>query len=263
MPSKARSTGAIEKGRNGEVTDGRVLAGTLREVLRLRFPPVALAFVTEPPPGMEEFSGEVPSTCALWRRAEEGVFFASADAHYNCLVGAHAMGFSLPDALSEQLMQLVETMREVGYIDPAEVPNIPTVAGEKSGIVYGPLESFPLPADVVLVWVSPDAAMLLEESTGGSHWEADRVGIPTFGRPSCAAIGAALQRGEPALSLGCSGMRLFTGIDSDLQLAVLPRPALAHLAERVATITAANAKMREYYERRLEAVAGRSSGGRR
>lgn len=156
-------------------------------------------------------------------------------------------------------MELVGTMTGMGYISQDEVANIPTVPGEKSGIVYGPLESFPLPPDAVLLWVSPAEAMLLDESNGGSRWTADRVGVPAFGRPSCAAIGAALERGGPTLSLGCSGMRLFTGVDAGLQLAVLPRPALAGLVESLAAVTAANAQMRTYYEGRLEALAGRAS----
>jgi uncharacterized protein (DUF169 family) len=243
MQSRATSTG----GADVPPVRGAELAAGLREILDLRFRPTALAFVSACPDGVEEFVGEVPSACTFWRRAEERVFFAPAEAHMNCPIGAMTMGFSMSEQQQEQLMQLVGQMGEIGYVDPDEAANIPSVPGEKSGIVYGPLDEFPVEPDVVLAWVTGHGAMMLDEATGASRWTPEQAGLMTFGRPSCAAIAVALRTDGPAFSVGCSGMRIFTGIDPNLNLAVLPRAVLADLPERLVATARANEQMAELY----------------
>jgi uncharacterized protein (DUF169 family) len=231
----------------GVALDTVGLADALRETLALRHPPVALAFVHEAPPGIEEFDGAVPSACTFWRACETRVFFAPAEAHYNCPIGALTMGFTLAEPQMEHLMAVVGQMGEIGYVSADEAGSIPSVPGEKHGIVYGPLAEFPLVPDTVLVWVSGQGAMLLDEATGASRWTPELAGTASFGRPSCAAIAVAAQRGKPTFSVGCSGMRTYTGVDADLHLAVLPGPALADLRSRLERTAAANAQMLDYY----------------
>ena len=136
MPNKAFSTGAADD----QPFDRRALATTLKSTLGLRLPPVALSFVEARPTDIAEFTEAVPSACTLWRRAEAGVFFASAAAHANCPIGVLTMGFTMSDDQKKTLMDLVGQIGTLGYIDPAEAANIPSVPGDKSGIVYGPLE---------------------------------------------------------------------------------------------------------------------------
>jgi uncharacterized protein (DUF169 family) len=243
MPNKAFSTGAADD----QQLDRRALATTLKRTLGLRLPPVALSFVAERPNDVREFTDGVPSACTFWRRAEEGVFFASAEAHFNCPIGAMTMGFNMSDELKQTLMGLVGQIGTMGYIDPAEAANIPSVPGDKSGIVYGPLESFPVTPDVVLLWASGNAAMLLAEATQSGNWTAGHRGTATFGRPSCAAIPVAVLNETPTFSLGCMGMRTFTAVEPELQLAVLPRATLFTLQERLDKIAAVNAQMAVYY----------------
>jgi hypothetical protein len=88
--------------------------------------------------------------------------------------------------------------------------------------------------------------MLLQEAAGGARWS-DQPGIPTFGRPSCAAIPAAIQRNTATQSLGCMGMRVFTEIAQDRLLAVLPGARLADLPEALERIARANSKMSQHY----------------
>jgi uncharacterized protein (DUF169 family) len=234
---------------------GAQLAEALRDTLDLRFRPVALAFVTERPADVGEFEGEVPSACTFWRRAEEGVFFAPAEAHMNCPIGAMTMGFAMTEQQQGDLMQLVGQMGEIGYVDPAEAANIPSVPGEKSGVVYGPLDEFPVEPDVVLAWVTGRGAMMLDEATGASRWTPEQAGVMTFGRPSCAAIAVAVRSSGPAFSVGCSGMRIFTGIDPNLNLAVLPRAILGDLEERLAVTAQANERMSELYNAQKQRFA--------
>jgi uncharacterized protein (DUF169 family) len=228
------------------MTDCPGLSEQLVNTLSLATAPVGLRFVAEPPAGMPQFHGEVPSACTFWRRAEEGAFYADAPSHFNCLVGTHTMGLPMPEEKGAELMALIGQMAENEYFDPAEVPHVPTVATPKSGIVYGPLASFEDAPDAVLLWVTPYQSMLLQEAAGTARW-GEQSGIPTFGRPSCAAIPAALQRGSATQSLGCMGMRVFTEVAQDRLLSVLPRQALEDLPAGLERIAQANQKMTQHY----------------
>jgi uncharacterized protein (DUF169 family) len=88
--------------------------------------------------------------------------------------------------------------------------------------------------------------MLLAEATRGSDWTPEQSRTPTFGRP-CAAIALAVQRQAATLSVGCTGMRTFTGIDADLEMAVLPRAVLGDLPQRLEAKACANAQIAELY----------------
>ena len=246
MQSRATSTGTV---------DVVELARALRETVELRYTPVALAFATERPDGIADAGDEVPSACTFWRHAEERVFYAPAEAHMNCPIGAMTMGFPMSELQQEQLMGLVGQMGEVGYVDPEEAANIPSVPGDKSGIVYGPLEGFPLEPDVVLAWVTGRGAMMLDEATGASRWTPEQTGLMTFGRPSCAAVAVAVRTAKPSFSVGCSGMRIFTGIDPDLNLAILPHEILAELPERLDATRRANEQMATFYTAQKERFA--------
>ncbi|MFI5266806.1 MAG: DUF169 domain-containing protein [Chloroflexota bacterium] len=228
------------------MTDCRALSGLLVSSLGLATAPVGLRFVVEPPSGLPRFEGEVPSACTFWRRAERGSFYADAPSHFNCLIGAHTMGLPMPEEKGPELMALIGQMGENEYFDAAEVPHIPTDSSPKSGVVYGPLAEFEDAPDAVLVWVTPYQSMLLQEATGAARWS-EQSGIPTFGRPSCAAIPAALQRGSATQSLGCMGMRVFTEIAQDRMLGVLPRQQLAGLPAGLERVAQSNQKMTQHY----------------
>src|SRR3546814_13616676 len=77
-------------------------ADQLVRSLGLDLPPVAIAFMEQAPAGVAESVAIVPSACAFWREAERGVFFAAAERPFNCPVGAHVMGFDLPQPVSDE-----------------------------------------------------------------------------------------------------------------------------------------------------------------
>jgi uncharacterized protein (DUF169 family) len=231
------------------------LASELSGKLDLDTPPVALAFVDEQPAGVETLGAEGPSSCSFWRRAEQGVFYAPAEKHFNCAVGAMTMGFELPEPVMQNLMSTVETMCNAGYITPEEPRSMPSVKGGHSGIVYGPLADFPQAADLVVLWVTPRQAMLFNEAAGEVRWTGDsRMSI--FGRPACAALPVALSTSKPTLSLGCLGMRTFTEISSDRLLAVVPAAGLEEFVSRLDSTCAANATMGQAYDAMKAQFAG-------
>jgi len=229
-----------------EMTTTAELASLLVATLDLSTPPVALRFVPRPPEGVRQFDGEVPSACSFWRLAEQGMFYADAPAHFNCLIGTHTMGLPMPDEKGPELMALIGQMGQAQYFDAAEVPHVPTVSGNHSGILYGPLASFEDAPDAVLVWLTPYQSMLLQEAAGTARWS-EKAGIPTFGRPTCAAIPVAMSRAVATQSLGCLGMRTFTEVAQDRLLGVLPKQLLPELPEALERITSANQQMGQHY----------------
>ena len=232
----------------------RDMAVTLTETLELETGPIALALADAPPAGVEMFQGTVPSACSFWRRAESAVFYATAAQHFRCPVGAMVMGFEMPDDVKAELTGLVGAMIEGGYLSADEPPRIPTVSRKSAGVVYGPLQDFPIEPDAIVLWLTPRQAMLLSEASGASHWMGTTPAA-ALGRPACAAIPTALSRGNVAASLGCVGMRTYTEIADDRMLAVVPPGAVPQLAAKLTDLVAANRAMGEFHEARKAGAA--------
>ncbi len=204
------------------------LAESLQSRLKLCLPPIALTFVKEPPRDIPRTDAVVPSSCAFWRRAEEEIFYAPAEAHFNCALGAMVMGFQLPAAQMAKLEEDVKMMCGLSYVRGEEVERVPKVPTPSAGIVYGPLRRFPLEPDAVLLWGTPQQAMVLSECCGLINWAGAPTGI--LGRPGCGSIPAALAAGRAVQSFGCTGMRINTNISPELFLMVLPAAILNTLA---------------------------------
>lgn len=233
--------------------DRAATAARLTALLSLRYPPVALAFVDRPPKDIVQVSKPVPSACAFWRRAEQGTFYASAEQHYNCPIGSMVMGFALPATVSERLGGLVQSMCDARYLSMDEAAKIPNLGRNSVGIVYGPLRAFPLDAELVLIWVNVAQAMLYSEAAGRAAWTGAQMDIT--GRPGCAALPLALHSNQPGMSLGCVGMRTFTEISDDMNLAVIPGSALAGFVDALEGTVDSNATMRSYYSARKAAIS--------
>lgn len=217
--------------------------------LQLNRQPIALAFVQEPPEGIDKATERVPSSCAFWIRAEKGTFFASAEDHFNCPVGAMVMGFELPDPAKAELMNVVGRMCDCNYLSGDEVSSIPHVRNAKAGIVYGPLNNFPIEPDLLLFWTNPKQLMIFCEAAGISNWSVN-VGSTASGRPACAVIPLAIEKNQAAVSLGCMGMRTFTGVSDDLVLVAIPGRKASEFLDRLRITIEANASMQEFYESR-------------
>jgi uncharacterized protein (DUF169 family) len=226
--------------------DGRVdmdnvaRAQALTRELHLERTPVALAFVEGPPAGVPPLGESVPSACTFWRRAERSVFYAGATEHHECAVGAMTMGFELPAERQPEAQQLVGTMVELGYLSMEEVPHLPSVSKPHAGILYGPLEQFPVEPDVVLVIVPPRQAMVL---------------------PACAAVARTANQGDATLSLGCIGARTYVEVPDDHAVMVLAGPSLDQVVERLAPLNRANDALAEFHANRKRHFAEASTGG--
>lgn len=222
------------------------LVDLLKKDLGLELEPVALRRVEGPPPGVTVMKEELPSACTFWRRAEREVFYAGAQVHLGCPIGAMVMGFDLPPEKNEELMGLVKEMLSIFYIQEEEVARIPKFQKSHRGILYGPLAKFPSEPEVVLLWLTPAQAMILQEATGEINWSlGTEAGL--FGRPACAVLPKSLERNKPTMSLGCTGMRTFTEIAEDRMLLAVPAGFLSQLEKRLQKTVSANRRMKGLY----------------
>lgn len=225
------------------------LSNLLESQLGITDPPVAIAFVDEQPSGVPRTDSVMPSACAFWRQAEQGTFFAAAEDHFNCPLGAMVMGFSLPEQQMAQLQEEVGMMCGISYVREEEVPNVPKVSRASAGIVYGPLAGFPVEPDAVVLWCTPHQAMKMSECCGLINWAASPTGM--FGRPGCAAIPVALALASPSQSFGCVGMRTNTGVEENKLLMVVPQNMLSTLSSSLPQMSEIHRQMESHYQNRL------------
>ena len=225
----------------------------LEDLLGLTTPPVAVTFLATPPKNVVRVSAAGPSSCTYWKRAAEGqTFYTEAADQLNCPIGAYTHGVDLPAATQQELQGVVNTMVSLGYLRMEEVPSIPK-RDERFGVaVYAPLNAEAEPdvvPDVVLVCGNARQIMLLEEAAQA----ADVGGAGLMGRPTCAALPAAMQSQRGVASLGCIGNRVYTDMADDELYYVLPGKRLAAVVQKLAEIVNANCELEKYHRARVPA----------
>jgi uncharacterized protein (DUF169 family) len=222
----------------------------LAELLQLRVPPVAIAFVDTPPPDVRRVSAPEPAGCGYWRRAAEGeVFFTLADDHKRCPVGAHTHHVRLSSSEQDELMALVKTMVDLSYLKMQDVPKIAQRATPFQAAVYSPLTLAPITPDVVLVRGTPRQLMLLAEAAES----AGVSGAAPMGRPTCAVLPESINAARTAASFGCVGNRVYTGATDAEAYFAIPGQHLAALEVSLATIVRANQALEEFHQARAGA----------
>lgn len=229
------------------------LHAAMIDLLGLTLPPVGVAFRASPPAGIARVERPGPAGCAYWRDAAEGrVFYTEAADHFNCPVGAHTHGVTLPPERAAELQQVVGTMVGLQYIRMEEVSTLPRRAEPFGVAVYGPLKALPVDPDVVMVRGRPREIMLLAEAARAAGVGHDGA---TMGRPACAMIPEALRSGRGNTSLGCIGNRVYTGLgDAELYFTI-PGRALGDVVDRLAVIVHANRELERYHESRRASLA--------
>lgn len=225
------------------------LAARFRQIWPDRPAPVGWTRVNRIPDGVELADpARTVSACSLWRQGTERVVALGAD-HGACAMGRYTQGF-IDELPGDD--PTIGAMLEVEYIDPAEVPSIPHLAVGPVGAVYGPLADFPLDPAAVLVFATPEQAMILAEALGLMN--ADAAGLHVLGRPTCAAIPFAVDVETATGSVACTGARLFAGFDPGEMLVVIPAEQLGGLAERLEAAVRRNAAVAEVGRANLAAV---------
>jgi uncharacterized protein (DUF169 family) len=218
-----------------------------QQTLGLPLPAIGIAFRDAPPPGVPHAEA-APSSCSYWNRAAGGdLFWTDAADHQGCPIGAHTHGVEMSAARREDLMGLVGTMVQLGYIRLDEVPSIPHRKAPLRVAVYGPLSKMPSPPDLVLVRGTMAKLMVVIEAAQAAGIAPD---APAMGRPTCAALPQALDSRRPAMSLGCIGNRVYTGLAEGEGYVAIPGTALEAVSAKLGVLARANAELEKFHEAR-------------
>ena len=226
------------------------MSDIFQETLRLSLPAIGVAFRDSPPPGVPR--AEVgPASCSYWKRAALGeTFWTDAGHHQNCPIGAHTHGVPLSEEKQTELMGLVGTMVQLGYLRMEEVPAIPHRRAQLRVAVYAPLAAMPCPPDLVVVRGTTAQLMVLVEAAQAAGVAPD---APAMGRPTCAALPQALDSKRPAMSLGCIGARVYTGLADGEGYVALPASAIEAVTARLGILARANAELEKFHRARANA----------
>ena len=193
-----------------------------------------------------------PSGCSYWKRAADGAtFYTEASDHFGCPVGAYTHNIELPPERAKELGEVVGMMVNLGYLSSEEVPSIPRRVQRFRFAAYSPLTGAPAEPDVVLIRGNARQTMLLAEAA-----QAAGIGASSgiTGRPTCAAIPAAINSERANASLGCIGNRVYTDLADDELYFALPGKHLAAVTKKLATIVQANRELEKYHRARASHV---------
>jgi uncharacterized protein (DUF169 family) len=231
------------------MTDYRSIEQQLSSDVGLTRRPVAITFLDSPPSGVTPFAGTMPSGCSFWRLASEGRTFYTVPAdHYNCPIGSYTHNIQLPPERSKELEETLGFMAGIGYVRMEEVAGIPVLPRTPAAVVYAPLGDTPVDPDVVMFWGPAARVMLLHEAAISAGINRS---LTTLGRPTCMALPAALAHGL-AMSTGCVGNRVYTGLEEGELYVAVPGNDLEKLAGASRTISSANATLLEFHQMRRQ-----------
>lgn len=215
----------------------QTMADELARYLELDTPPVQISYLDSPPEGVPAHPGGVPSVCTFFAYGTQSAFVAPTAQHEDCEIGAFVMGIPPRGDLGTRLRGTIGSMQREGYLNPGEEAQVPHNAQAPRFVAYGPLGSLPFPPTGVLLFASPTAAMLVAEAAGSGP---DAKAVPMLGRPMC-SIMPVLNSGTPvAVSLGCTGSRIYTDLGFDKMVVGIRGDHLEGFVEKLGRIVQAN-----------------------
>ena len=214
----------------------------LQELLGLAVAPVAIAFISHVPAGIERIqrttpprtadgrTGAVAASCVFWIEGTQGVFATEAEDHGNCSVGSLTHGFKTMEEIAQNAD--VAALCETGWVTPEAVAKVAVVREKPTSIVYGPLRDMPVEPSVILLRLNGKQQMLLHDAWPSLRYE---------GKPQCHIIPIAKESGELAVSVGCMLSRVRTGMSNNEVTCAIPASRMSLLIERLRAARADNA----------------------
>jgi uncharacterized protein (DUF169 family) len=213
------------------------IARQLVDELHLETPPVQVTYLDRAPTGVPEHPGGVPSVCTFFAFGSRAPFYAGLPKHEDCEIGAFVLGVPPAGAVGARLMSTVGGMQNNGYLNPGEEAHIARNATPPNFVAYGPLGSLPMAPTGVLLFTNPYGAMLATEAAGSG---ADPWTMPVNGRPMCAIMPVLNQGASTAMSMGCTGSRIYTDLGIDKMVVGIRGDRLEEFSRRLARIVQAN-----------------------
>ncbi len=233
----------------GRLADARRI---LCEALELTSDPVQVSYLDRPPADVPARTTNAPSVCTFFADGRRRSFYADAPAHDDCEIGAFVYGRPAEGALGARLQKTIGWMEQIGYLAPGEAASIPRLRSAPAYAAYGPLGSIDAPPSVVLLFAAPKSLMWVVEAHRRA-WPTAPL-PPLLGRPMCAVVPTVVNDAPLAVSVGCAGSRVYTGM-SDHELVVAIRgDALEPFVRALETVRPANAEVTGENVRRKQAA---------
>lgn len=236
--------------------DVREMAQQLAESIHLSSPPIAVCFTDEVPEDVKNWSGRVPAGCRFWQEAATETFATSPDDHGLCSIGMFTHNLESTPAQDTDCGDSLRVFADLGYVREQDIPTIPVLKRRFAHVIYGPLDSAPLPPDVVLLFGKAGQMLILSEAS-----QQVEGGLPpAMGRPACAIIPQAFNTGRAALSLGCCGARAYLDVlTEEVALWAIPGTKLNLYVKRVVALAKANSILTTFHHlRRKDVKDGKS-----
>jgi uncharacterized protein (DUF169 family) len=228
------------------------LATTLAASLDLQQPPVAISFTDTIPAGIKSHYGRVPAGCKFWEDAAREAFATSAADHNLCAIGVYTHNLQSSPAQQTDLMDALKVFADLDYVRSEDLALIPVLGSKPGYVVYAPLASSPMPADVVLLFVDANQTLILTEATQ----QVENQNAPAMGRPACAIVPQVMNTGRAALSLGCCGARAYLDVlTNDVAIFAIPGAKLEAYTRRIEALAKANAVLANFHQIRRHAIA--------
>ena len=223
-------------------------AKQLQDLLDLKWRPISITFMKEPPAGIPRISKSAPSGCTYWKLAGEGqVFYTEASDHFGCTIGAYTHGIGLPSEQGKELEGMIDTMVGLNYLKMEEVASIPRREDAFDVAIYAPLAESPFEPDVVIVRGNAKQIMLLAEAINAAGLG---NGNGIMGRPTCAMIPAVLKSQQAVISFGCIGNRVYNELVDGELYAAIRGSQLSSVLEGVSAVELANRKLEDFHRNR-------------
>lgn len=229
----------------------------ITSALNLNLTPTAIAFANDLPDDIPAFSDRVPAGCEFWEKARNSVFATSAKDHALCSIGIHTHNIAdAPASQQDELMTTLKTMASLDYVEEHEIAAIPVMESPSRYVIYGPLASFPVNADAIVLFVDSAQGLILSEAIA-------RVdgGTPlAMGRPACALIPQVINSNQGANSGGCCGARAYLDtLNPGITLWAVPGTKLANYAEQIDILAKANETLTHFHTcRKIDVAQGLS-----
>ena len=216
--------------------------------IALKKPPVAIAFLDDPPSGLKRAEQSQPAGCSYWKQAAEGrAFYTTADDHTSCPIGAYTHGVQLSPEKGAELQGMIGTMIELKYIRQEEVPALPHRALPFKLAAYAPLGEAPFTPDVVVFRGNVQQIMLLTEAAKAAG--AFDSGV-VMGRPACAMLPQAMMTSTGVASVGCIGNRVYTELGDDEMYLTIPGGSIDTVLDALDATLNANAELEKFHRER-------------
>jgi uncharacterized protein (DUF169 family) len=235
--------------------DYRKISETLTASLGLTQPPVAVCLLDSAPADVAPYQGRAAAGCVFWEEGAGRSFVTSPQDHSLCAIGVHTHNLPAGESQAVELGTALQIFSELGYVRAEDVPQVPVLKQSPKHVAYAPLAETPAVPDVVLLFVTAPAALIVSEACQ----QVENGFPPAMGRPACAAIPQVANSGTAAYSLGCCGARAYLdSLSDDRAIYALPGANIEAYAARVAALASANRVLTRFHQiRRAEVAAGK------